>query len=158
LAEGKNTEPDYLRAFAVEHGNMLVRVKVLPAVGVPATIVEEALKIASLFHRRRRDSYEDADEIWVMFDCDNHPQVNESIERALSKGLNVAYSNPCFELWALLHFRDHDAPADRRQIQRSLKKHMPKYEMQGAKRIDYELLKGRYDKAYERAARMEKIG
>lgn len=57
-------------------------------------------------------------QIWCVFDRDrgvdaeqiqlNDINFNESIDLAIRKGFNVAWSNDAFELWILLHFEDID--------------------------------------------------
>jgi hypothetical protein len=43
--------------------------------------------------------------------------------------VRLAVSNPCFELWLLLHFRDHGAvSASYRQLLPKLIKHVPGYD------------------------------
>ena len=52
------------------------------------------------------------DEVWCVFDMDvqnsdkDFANFDNSIDRAKSLGYNVAYSNDCFELWLLLHYKD----------------------------------------------------
>lgn len=52
------------------------------------------------------------DEIWIVFDVDKQSgstrrtQVIQATEDACRRGWNVAVSNPCFELWLLLHVSD----------------------------------------------------
>ncbi len=48
---------------------------------------------------------EDFDEIWIVFDTDvlTSDKRNGGITYAKSKGIKVAYSEPCFEFWLLLH-------------------------------------------------------
>lgn len=45
-------------------------------------------------------------EVWVVFDKDDNQDFDEAIALAKKEGLNVAWSNECFELWLLLHFQD----------------------------------------------------
>ncbi|MCE5297153.1 MAG: RloB family protein [Euryarchaeota archaeon] len=51
---------------------------------------------------------EDGDEVWCVFDTDNN--TDEMIEEAtrIAGPVNIAISNPCFELWFILHFEYHD--------------------------------------------------
>ena len=58
------------------------------------------------------------DEIWCVFDVDAHPNVNSAVAEARDAGIEVAVSNPCFELWLVLHLEDQTAHVDRRTIQR----------------------------------------
>ncbi|MDD3225159.1 MAG: RloB family protein [Clostridium sp.] len=67
-------------------------------------LVNEALKMRSL------SSYS---QVWVVFDKDENKDFDKAISFAKSKGLNVAWSNACFELWLLLHFQNLSAAIDR---------------------------------------------
>jgi hypothetical protein len=66
--------------------------------------------------RTRQDS--GFDEIWCVFDVDAHPDLKSAIAEARDAGIGVAISNPCFELWLVLHAEDQTAHVDRRAIQR----------------------------------------
>jgi RloB-like protein len=48
------------------------------------------------------------DEYWAIFDIDHHrvPELSRSVEDAKNRGHRLAGSNPCFELWLLLHLTD----------------------------------------------------
>lgn len=50
----------------------------------------------------------DGDEIWCVFDRDDNTDNDLRSAEALAKAskYNIAYSNPSFELWYLLHFVD----------------------------------------------------
>lgn len=48
-------------------------------------------------------------ETWLVFDAESEPEsemrkYRQTIEKALSRGVNVANSSPCFEYWLLIHF------------------------------------------------------
>jgi len=45
------------------------------------------------------------DEYWAIFDIDHHraDELAKNVERATVGGYHLAGSNPCFELWLLLH-------------------------------------------------------
>ena len=60
-------------------------------------LVNEAIKKRSL------KAYS---EVWVVFDKDDNQDFDQAIALAKKEGLNVAWSNECFELWLLLHFQD----------------------------------------------------
>ena len=67
-----------------------------------------------------------------MFDVEwprNHPGLSEAIKQARETEIRLAVSNPCFELWLILHFQDHggwlennDARRLRRQLDGSTDK------------------------------------
>jgi RloB-like protein len=54
------------------------------------------------------------DEIWCVFDVDEHPYQADAIRRAEQHGINVAVSTPCLELWFILHFEAQAAHMGRR--------------------------------------------
>ena len=68
--------------------------------------------------RRSRRSDQDFDEIWCVFDIDQHPNVSTAIHNARQSGVEVAVSNPCIELWLVLHVEDQTAHISRRNVQR----------------------------------------
>jgi hypothetical protein len=119
VAEGENTEPVYFetlkRRFAaptlelVSHG---------AGAGDPRVLANEALRIRNDRRRlaRRKElgigQLEDFDELWIVFDSDVLPsqKLNDGIAYAKSKGIKIAYSEPCFEFWLLLHGAFTTAP------------------------------------------------
>ena len=156
--EGKNSEPDYLTAFCRINGNGMVHVTSLKAQGVPKTIVNRCiLKKDELVesYKKSKDPLDNKYEIWAVFDCDEHPCINESFQRADSKGIYVAYSNPCFELWALLHIRSQEANIHRHDLQSVLAKELSGYDIK-SKKICAVLLNNNYDEAKERAINLSK--
>lgn len=52
-----------------------------------------------------------------MFDIDEHPHVNRAIQTAADNGIGIAVSNPCLELWYLLHFREQTGWIERHAAQ-----------------------------------------
>ena len=63
----------------------------------------------------RRDP--EFDEIWCVFDVDAHPDLKSAVSEARDAGIWTAVSNPCFELWLVLHLADQTAYVDRHTIQ-----------------------------------------
>ena len=68
-------------------------------------------------NRRAKRSDQEFDEIWCVFDVDQHPNISQAINDARQSGINVAVSNPCFELWLVLHRQEQTAYIDRHDIQ-----------------------------------------
>ena len=62
------------------------------------------------------------DEVWVLFDKDSFSAsaFDGAIQSATAHKYNVAWSNECFELWYLLHFKDVSSPLDRKRIYKEL--------------------------------------
>ena len=117
FTEGLKTEPIYLTDWYRRHRE-LVLVKIDPFHGAPLQLVEAACQQRTYdlreAKRRRGDPY---DEYWCVFDVDQHPHLQEAIETAARCEISVALSNPCVELWFLLHFDNHQAPIDRHNVQ-----------------------------------------
>lgn len=65
---------------------------------------------------------EDFNETWVLFDLDGNPdcKFDNAIDSARKHGFHVAWSNECFELWYLLHFKDLSTPIARKDIYKEL--------------------------------------
>ena len=61
---------------------------------------------------RRRQHIQSGDEFWVMLDTDHHVKGTNlknllpALQQARQLGFELAISNPCFELWLLLHHEE----------------------------------------------------
>lgn len=103
--EGEVTEPRYLASL----GSSRVRVLAHPTAAgrsSPRRVLERLeLKKQEL---RRLRQLQDGDEFWLMFDRDRWEahDVREVCSSARRQGFQLAISNPCFELYLLLHFAD----------------------------------------------------
>jgi hypothetical protein len=123
--------------------------------GVPLTLVEQADRLkqqANQRARRERDSFLDYDEVWCVFDVDEHPKLNEAGQLASARGIELAVSNPCFELWLLIHFRESPGARHRHHLQHMLAGFLPKYD----KHLDFATLQGGVHDATLRAARLDR--
>lgn len=124
VCEGKKTEPLYLRELQHHFRNRLVHVEINNQSGVPVTVVERARDLREQAQRdakAQRDDNLRYDEIWCVCDVDEHPNLDKACAQAKSEGIQVALSNPCFELWALLHLREQRESIHRHDAQRDLK-------------------------------------
>ena len=153
VCEGTVTEPCYFRD--VRHvERSLIELQIEPR-ATPKTIVERAVELKKQANRdakRRADDNLKYDEVWCVFDVDDHRLIVEAKEQAKANGVEVAISNPCFELWALLHFQDQRADIERGKVQHLCATCMPGYE----KKLDYEALRPKYSDALKRAEDLEK--
>lgn len=77
-------------------------------------LVNEAIKKRSL------GTYS---EVWVIFDKDDNIDFDEAIILAEKEGLNIAWSNECFELWLLLHFQNLESAISRDDYYSKLSSH-----------------------------------
>lgn len=151
VCEGKVTEPSYFDDLRI-HLRSVIDLKLEPA-GQPKTIVERALVLrreAQSLARRSQDLNNRYDEVWCVFDVDEHPRLAEAKQQALANGLDVAISNPCFELWALLHFQDQNAHIERERVQSLCRQYMAGYE----KRLPFSVLAPRIEEAVDRALKL----
>lgn len=116
--EGKRTEDLYLTFWHRLHRET-VSVHLDERIGVPSTLVDAAVDAKRQAEKDARKGKGSApDEFWCVFDRDDHPSVAESIQRAEDNGIGVAFSNPCLELWFVLHVADQTAHIDRHAVQR----------------------------------------
>lgn len=137
VAEGKDTEIDYFKHFNQKYVNVDVKPLDRYSSGKnksrktdPLNLVEKAIEYVE---NKYDISEEDGDRIWCLMDIDlnyNNPNPIDSriieIQKAFSRSeefrkkrkirVNLGLSNPCFELWYLLHFnyttanmRDYDS-------------------------------------------------
>jgi hypothetical protein len=107
FCEGEASEPDYLNALKrlpEIRNNTAISLVIDPSPGLPLDLVEKAAD------RQRRDS--EVDECWCVFDVEwpqHHPHLDRALRIAAAEGIGIAISNPCFELWLILHFQDQAA-------------------------------------------------
>ena len=161
FCEGMNTEPTYFSALKQTWTGALIAIETKRGVGVPMTIAREAVKFAeseglTKTSRRKKNSFEKKDEVWAVFDHDEHPNFDEAVSLCQANGIGVARSNPCFELWLILHERDYDRPDHRNAVQRELKNLRPEYDNHRGKIPDCDDLVTRVELAEERGEAMIK--
>lgn len=161
VAEGVTTEPGYLRAFDRLFGDRTaVRLVLIGGVGDPRSVVERAVEES---RASKRDRLGRRDTVWAMFDRDEHPRFDEAKDMAHGNGIQLAISNPCFELWGIYHYQECNAPLDRYECQRKLGESCPSYSNKKGKVFDDpEVIGSNYRDAVGRAdsalARREEEG
>lgn len=148
VCEGSNTEPNYFEELGRRSKKSVVDVVCLRGVGVPSTLLKKARELIS---RRHRDRLAKEDEVWLVFDKDDHPCFFKTIEDCRLLPVQIAYSNPCFEIWLLFHFRDFDAPIPRNQIQKELARCSGSYDRRQGKDIDFNEVSKNVEIAIKRA-------
>ena len=156
VCEGKKTEPIYFKAFQHHVRNQLVHVEIVGEGGVPTTVVELAIELrtaAELEAKAHKDDNLRYDEVWCVFDVDEHPHLEEACTSALHADIQLAISSPCFELWALLHFQEQTEQIHRHDAQSTVKAYLPRYE----KELDFRRLIAGYTDAVSRASTLEAL-
>jgi hypothetical protein len=155
VCEGRKTEPRYIKEFQHHVRNLRVHIEPLGPAGVPVTVVETAIsekRRAEDRAKRERDENLRWDQVWAVFDMDDHPNVDDAKQLAIDNDISLAVSNPCFELWAVLHFVDQRAHIERGKLRAELKKHLPAYD----KELDFATVHVGYDDAIQRAQSLDK--
>ena len=147
VCEGKVTEVEYLEAVLKQSGNHVV-LDFQHRYSDPRSIVRLAAKLKKESSRAaKRDLNQRYEQIWCVFDRDEHPFVGEALDQARGNQIEVAFSDPSFELWLLLHFQQQTAPLDRESAARLCRNFMPGY----AKRPDSSSLMQRLGMAQNHA-------
>ena len=139
FCEGKKTEPGYFRALQRWCPGVIIKIE--PSVGVPYTIAIAAAKACRELGlarkvRKGNNSFESLDEVWAVFDRDDHPKFNEAIEICKKSSVKIARSNPCFEVWLILHFEDFQKSDGRHVVQKKLQEIAPEYDPDKGKTLD----------------------
>jgi hypothetical protein len=118
----------------------LPRVQVY-VVGTP--LDENRCHAIDVLQRLEGIEHDGEDERWMLLDTDhyvNGPHIKEFkriIKEAKEKGISVALSKPCFELWLLLHHTDKDAVTgldDAKVVEKSLRVQLGEYNKTSLKR------------------------
>ena len=117
FTEGKKTEPGYLSHWYRAHRDRVL-VVISCGLGAPMTVVDRAVEKKRYEAKEaRRGRGRASDEYWCVIDVDQHPNLGPAVEKAIANGISVAVSNPCVELWFILHFQDQAAEIGRNRVQ-----------------------------------------
>jgi hypothetical protein len=155
VCEGKVTEPTYFNDLKRLEQNRLIEVMILPGAGVPKTAVESAAeekKAAEKRAKKESDVFAKYDHVWCVFDVDSHPNLQDAIQQARANNIELAISNPCFEIWILLHFQDQRAHIERGALREAVRIHIPGYE----KVAPFDVLWPKYEEGCNRAIALER--
>ena len=105
-------------------------------------------------------NYQDFDHQWIVIDRDEErtnsgghtlENFNKAIAEASPKKIKVAYANPCFEIWYLLHFEYRNTAIDRDELVKQLERdHLYRKNELFKRALDQEL----QDKAIKNAKRL----
>lgn len=115
----------------------------------PISVVDEAINREK---SRKKDSDPDFDQVWCVFDKDEHESVYRAKIKANDHDLKVALSTPCFEIWCLLHYTYTTRPfKDSEDIMQELKKHDAGYDK---KLKNFEKILGKIEIALKNAQKL----
>lgn len=131
VCNGQRTELDYFRGLKAYLGNPAVQIRFKVKVCAPRDLVEHAREIAPA-------GEDEFDEVWCVVDSDEF-DLKPAVALAAKLDVRLAVSNPCFELWLLLHHQDCEAPLCHEEaVRRQLIKHVPRYEKNDLRFPDFE--------------------
>lgn len=108
-SEGKDTERIYFRALAKEYTNPRVHVHILERSEDEQNNSSPEHVLKQLNDYKGHYELESDDELWLVVDRDRWTEAMLSrvaTECAQDNFMHVALSNPCIELWLLLHLVD----------------------------------------------------
>lgn len=124
FAEGQATEKQYLTDWHRRYRHR-VNVEISPEHGTPLHLVEAAVQCKQREAREEKKGRGRAhDQIWCVFDRDEHPFLPDAFKLAQDHGVLTAFSNPCLELWFLWHFQDQTGHIERHDAQRAARDHL----------------------------------
>ncbi|MFF6993736.1 RloB family protein [Streptomyces sp. NPDC008313] len=147
----RNTEPAYLRGLLASVDNRAVSVKIKVCDQDPVSVVRHTVT-----ERDRADGH--YHQAWCVLDVDEFAHLEEALRLAETEDVQVALSNPCFELWLLLHHREHTASvAGYQQAKRHLVTHHPAYS-KVAREFDFGRYREGWRDAVERARKLARQG
>lgn len=142
LTNGERSERDYLNGLKLQHGRSLGMVTVLFDNKAPDALVAQAAKL------RRENFYNDA---WIVCDVDEF-EIDGAAAISQRQNVAIAWSNPCFEVWLIIHFREGCSPLQNgRDAEVKLKQLLPGYDKSN---LNFDHFKPNVRVAVERSMRL----
>lgn len=118
-SEGKDTEGIYFRALAKEYTNPSVHVHILKREEGEENNSSPEHVCRQLEEYKSQYDLEDDDELWLVIDKDRWKEAmlsDVATKCAQDSYMHMALSNPCIELWLLLHLTDVTSLSDEEQM------------------------------------------
>lgn len=108
-SEGKDTERIYFKALAKEYTNLRVHVHILERSENEQNNSSPEHVLQQLNDYKSKYDLKADDELWLVVDKDRWTEAmlsHVATECSQEVAMHMALSNPCFELWLLLHMED----------------------------------------------------
>jgi hypothetical protein len=166
VTEGTKTEPNYFNDMRKDYKLPTASVCICPSSSgtAPRNVVEYAEQLFLKGNQHKGLAARAFEQVYAVFDRDNHDTYAEAIKKA--KNLNKKHandikqqvkfaaipSNPCFELWLLLHFMDVSSPLTSTEVMKQIKKQIPGYDK--SRGDIFQLIASQLDQACKRADRL----
>ncbi|HQU82673.1 MAG TPA: RloB family protein [Pyrinomonadaceae bacterium] len=125
------TEEIYFEAIRKSKRLQTIQITVVnPAFTDPENIVKTAVEIRKDLRKEKR--WAEEDQIWAVYDGDEHKDKDlrnwqSALDLAAREDVNLGISNPSFELWYLLHYKDQNAEINRHETYKKLRKEVSVY-------------------------------
>ena len=107
FTEGDVTERDYFRPIIGSLSrSKKASARIEGSHSSPARLVELAIKHKTETRIADASTFQ----VWCIFDVEAphpHSDLEGAISNAKRNNINLAISNPCFELWLILHYQDY---------------------------------------------------
>ncbi|MEU6060542.1 RloB family protein [Streptomyces sp. NPDC047097] len=158
--EGECTEVHYFKGLKQELRAFPVEVQIGGNHGEPKSLVRAAIAHKDRAPNSAADRRTPYDEVWCVIDVEApraHPGLDEALQLARRHDVSVALTNPCFELWVLLHFREVTRHTTSAEAQRLLEQTADCGFTVKKKYLTYASLDGRHDSARARAERLRAV-
>ena len=105
VCEDSVASPAYLNHCKLEWRSTGVEIHGEQCGASPRTVVEYATRVKKERVRKaRRGGPPVYDQVWCVFDRDQHANIHQAVNMAKDNGIRIALSTPCFEVWLILHF------------------------------------------------------
>ena len=148
ICEGSETEIKYFKKFRSRECNIDI---------VP---IPSQYKSADKLVQKARATIgyspyypDEGDMIWCVFDRDDNTNamLSKAKQMAIKEGYQIAFSNPSFEVWFLLHFNNQTTPVENCETAIKLLKKKGRLEQYEKNKEVYEQLKPLQEAAIDRA-------
>jgi len=125
VCEGQKTERIYFGKYRERNSGLIIF--------TPNTTVTDPINLVkfTLNQINKYDlDFEHGDQVWCVFDTDKNTNENINQARLIAEknNINLCMSNPCFELWYLLHYCYFDQKISNIDLQKTLEKHIQNYD------------------------------
>lgn len=103
--EGHETEPQYFKGLKEFFKNSKVHINILertdPSLSAPNHVLNQLIEFKKKYKLHKNDS------LWMVIDVDRWARsLPEVANECFSRKIDLAVSNPAFEIWLLLHHKD----------------------------------------------------
>ena len=168
ICEGKDTETAYFENFNSKYTKVQVKIADKSSKGKnkgKATNPENLVKKAVTYRKEYQIDENTGDRVWCVFDIDINHNNNNAVQSKINEIQNakkisdknkirLGMSNPCFELWYLLHFEYTTANMrSYSDVQKKLSKYIKEYDK--TKDV-YSLLKDKINTAIKNSQKLKK--